>query len=136
MSPKNDLVAGVTIRVMRDCSGSKLCNIFEGRGWYKTSSNVVEPPVNLDTTSQSDTMTHLVNYVSQAIGYLALFMAFIGFFMPFGKLIIVEALAVIQISFFAILQFKSIPPSYFGLKNLIYSNGYNDQNLVSVDISA
>lgn len=78
---------------------------------------------------------HMVNYISQSIGYLALFMAFIGFFMPFGKLIIIEALAVIQISFFGILQFKNIPSSYFGLKNLIYSNGYNDQNLIPADLS-
>jgi hypothetical protein len=55
-------------------------------------------------------------------------MAFFGFFMPFGKLIILESLAVIQISYFGIMQFEKIPPTFIGLKNLIYSNGYNDQN--------
>ncbi len=71
----------------------------------------------------------IVSSIAQAIGFLALFMAFISFFMPFGKLIVIEALAVIQISFFTIMQFKKIPPTFVGFKNLIYSNGYNDQNM-------
>jgi hypothetical protein len=38
---------------------------------------------------------------------------------------------VIQISFFSILQFEKIPPTFVGLKNLIFSNGYNDPNMFS-----
>jgi hypothetical protein len=29
------------------------------------------------------------------------------------------------------MQFQKIPPTFLGFKNLIYSNGYNDQNLFS-----
>lgn len=62
---------------------------------------------------------------------MAVVLAFVGLFIPSGKLIIVEALAVIQISYFSILQFSKIPPTYVGLKNLIISNGFNDQELFS-----
>jgi hypothetical protein len=34
----NVLVAGVTVRLLRYCSGEKLCTMYEGRGWYKTIS--------------------------------------------------------------------------------------------------
>jgi uncharacterized protein YqhQ len=27
------------------------------------------------------------------------------------------------------MQFKKVPPTFIGFKNLIYSNGYNDQNM-------
>jgi hypothetical protein len=36
----NVLVAGVTVKVLRPCSGEKLCTIYEGRGWYKTTSGM------------------------------------------------------------------------------------------------
>ena len=55
---------------------------------------------------------------------------FIGFCLPAGKLVIVEGLAVLQVSYFSILMFKKIPPSYVGFKNLIFTNGYNDLNLI------
>lgn len=72
-----------------------------------------------------------VSLAAQGIGFMALFMAFASFFMPFGKLIVIEALAVIQISYFGIMQFNKIPPTFLGFKNLIYSNGYNDQDMFS-----
>jgi hypothetical protein len=91
-----------------------------------------------------DTVMHLFGYddsmysaqsaisgVSSAIGFLAIVLAILGLCIPSGKLIIVEALAVIQISYFSVLQFQKIPPTYVGLKNLIISNGYNDQSLLS-----
>jgi hypothetical protein len=34
----NVLTAGVTVRLLRYCSGEKLCTLYEGRGWYKTIS--------------------------------------------------------------------------------------------------
>lgn len=67
----------------------------------------------------------IIESISSAIGFIALIMAFMGLSMPFGKLIILEALTVIQVSYFAIFQFEKIPPTFIGLKNLIYTNGYN-----------
>ncbi len=72
----------------------------------------------------------MIGSVSSAVGILAILLAFLGLCIPSGKLIIVEALAVIQISYFSVLQFQKIPPTYAGLKNLIISNGYNDENLI------
>jgi hypothetical protein len=54
----------------------------------------------------------------------------LGLFGPGGKLIVVEALAVIQITYFSILQFQKIPPTFIGFKALIFSNGYNIPNLI------
>jgi hypothetical protein len=71
-----------------------------------------------------------IGSVSSAVGFLALVLAFLGLCIPSGKLIIVEALAVIQISYFSVLQFQKVPQTYVGLRNLIISNGYNDQNLI------
>jgi NADH:ubiquinone oxidoreductase subunit 6 (subunit J) len=33
---------------------------------------------------------------------------------------------VIQLSYFSILQFSKIPPTFIGFRNLILANGYND----------
>jgi hypothetical protein len=38
---------------------------------------------------------------------------------------------VTQIAFFSVFQLKKIPPTFIGLKNLIFSNGYNDGSLLS-----
>jgi hypothetical protein len=53
----------------------------------------------------------------------------VGFVVPSGKLIVVESLAVIQLAFFSVLQFKNIPPTYIGFKKLTLSNGYNIQSV-------
>ena len=73
----------------------------------------------------------LIQSVSTAIGFLALAMVLLGLCFPVGKLIILEALAVVQISFFSVLQFDKIPPTLIGFKGLIISNGYNDPNILS-----
>ncbi len=54
----NVLVAGVTVRVLRFCSGEKLCTIYEGRGWYKTinMSSVVDYNTTVATFTPSSTM--------------------------------------------------------------------------------
>ena len=70
-----------------------------------------------------------VSAMSAFIGYIAMVFAFVGLLSPVGKLIIVEALAVVQLTFFSIIQFRKIPPTFIGLKNLILSSGYNDPNL-------
>jgi hypothetical protein len=72
-----------------------------------------------------------ISGVSSTVGVLAIVLAILGLCIPSGKLIIVEALAVIQISYFSVLQFQKIPPTYAALKNLIISNGYNDQGFLS-----
>lgn len=58
-----------------------------------------------------------------------------GFLFPIGKLIVLECLAVIQLSFFSILQFDKIAPTFIGLKRLIVSSGYNDPN-ISLNLEA
>jgi hypothetical protein len=46
-----------------------------------------------------------ISFIASTIGFISLFLVFFGLFMPFGKLIVLEALAVIQISYFGIMQF-------------------------------
>ncbi len=75
-----------------------------------------------------------VSAMSAVLGYTAMIFAFLGLLCPVGKLIVVEALVVIQLGFFSILQFKKIPPTFIGFKNLIFSNGYNDPNLFNSSI--
>jgi len=71
----------------------------------------------------------LIGSASTGVGILALFMLFLGFCVPAGKLVILEALAVVQITFFSILQFEKAPPTFAGFKNLIFSNGYNSPDI-------
>ncbi len=73
----------------------------------------------------------LIQIFGIVVGGLALFMLLLGFCIPIGKLIILEGLAVVQISYFSLLQFEKVPPTFVGLKNLIFSNGYNDMNMFS-----
>lgn len=72
-----------------------------------------------------------ISGLSNFIGSMSIILAFLGLFIPSGKLIIVEALAVIQISYFSVLQFQKIPPTYTGFKNLVISNGFNDPSFFS-----
>ena len=76
-----------------------------------------------------------VSVMSAFLGYAAMVFAFLGLLSPVGKLIVVEALVVIQLSFFSILQFKKIPPTFIGFRNLVFSNGYNDPNLFESPIT-
>jgi hypothetical protein len=71
----------------------------------------------------------LIKNMSMILGYLSILFIILGFIGPAGKLIVVEALAVIQITYFSILQFDKIPPTFIGFKNLILSNGYNDPDI-------
>ena len=83
--------------------------------------------------SYSQEIYDLVNSLQNLctfIGYLSMIFLFVGFVVPAGKLIVVEALAVIQITFFSVLQFKNIPPTYIGFKELVLSSGCNIPSLV------
>ena len=73
----------------------------------------------------------LIDTLSRIIGVLSLMLAFLGFIVPAGKLIVLEMLAVIQIAYFSLLEFEKIPPTFVGLKSLHMSNGYNDLNMFS-----
>ncbi len=53
----------------------------------------------------------------------------VGFFVPAGKLIVLEALAVVQITYFSILQFDKVSPTFAGFRGLLLSSGYNDPNM-------
>ena len=70
-----------------------------------------------------------VNGLCSAIGFISLFFMILGMIIPFGKLIVIEALAVVQLSFFSVLELKKIPPTLIGFKNLIYSSGLNDNSI-------
>lgn len=72
----------------------------------------------------------LVEAFSNIVGYFAFIMAVLGFIMPVGKLVIVEALAIVQIGYFSIFQFQKVPLTFLPLKNLKISNGYNDLSFV------
>lgn len=67
---------------------------------------------------------------SQYVGFGSLTFLLIGFLSPIGKLIIMECLAVIQISFFSLMQLDLMPITYEELKYLIYSSGYFDLNKI------
>lgn len=71
----------------------------------------------------------LVSTLSLVVGLMALMMLVLGCCVPVGKLIVLECLAVVQISYFSLMQFKKIPPTFIGLKNLMFSNGYNEANM-------
>ena len=70
-----------------------------------------------------------ISTISAFLGYASMIFALLGLMSPVGKLIVVEALVVIQLSFFSILLFRKIPITFIGFRNLIFSNGYNDPNL-------
>jgi hypothetical protein len=72
----------------------------------------------------------LIDAFSNIVGYFAFIMMVLGFIMPVGKLVIVEALAVVQIGYFSIFQFQKVPLTFLPLKNLKMSNGYNDLSFV------
>ena len=72
---------------------------------------------------------NLISTLSLVVGLMALMMLVLGCCVPVGKLIVLECLAVVQLSYFSLMQFKKIPPTFIGLKNLIFSNGYNDASI-------
>lgn len=67
--------------------------------------------------------------LSMALGYVCLAFVFAGLLAPAGKLIVIEALAVVQITFFSVLQFQKIPPTFLSFRHLLLSNGYNQLSL-------
>ena len=71
----------------------------------------------------------LVSTLSLMVGLMALMMLALGCCVPVGKLIVLECLAVVQISYFSLMQFEKIPPTFIGLKNLMFSNGYNNASM-------
>ena len=76
---------------------------------------------------------NIVETLSLIVGITSLIFAFLGFFVPAGKLIVLETLSVVQMGYFSILSFEKIPPSFAGLQSLNVSNGYNNLNLFSSD---
>lgn len=72
----------------------------------------------------------MLEKVSLVVGMLALIMLVLGFCLPIGKLIIIESLAVVQLAYFSVFQFTHIPPTFIPIKNLIYSNGFNEVGIV------
>ena len=72
---------------------------------------------------------NLVSTLSLVVGLMALMMMILGCCVPVGKLIVLECLAVVQLSYFSLMQFKKIPPTFIGLKDLMFSNGYNDASM-------
>lgn len=71
----------------------------------------------------------LVSTLSLVVGLMVLMMLVLGCCVLAGKLIVLECLAVVQISYFSLMQFEKIPPTFIGLKNLMFSNGYNEANM-------
>ncbi len=72
-----------------------------------------------------------VGALATAVGFAVMILAFVGMCMPVGKLIILEALSVVQISYFSLFQFSKLPPTFIGLKSLLFSNGYNSPSIFS-----
>ncbi len=99
-------------------------------------SSEASPVYLFDYSQETYDFQNLVSAVSTGVGFMAFSMLLMGFFVPAGKLIMLEATAVTQIAFFSVLQFPKVPPTFIGLKNLIFSNGYNDGSLLPESVSA
>jgi hypothetical protein len=76
-------------------------------------------------------MQKIIYMLSSVLGYTSFALMFCGLISPVGKLIVVEALAVIQLGFFTVLQFDKIPPTFIGFKHLLSSSGINDIDSVT-----
>lgn len=53
-------MAGVTVKVLRFCSGEKLCTIYEGRGWYKTTNSMTVTNYGTGVASLTPTPTEVL----------------------------------------------------------------------------
>jgi hypothetical protein len=71
-------------------------------------------------------MQRMVASAAMVVGVVAMVLAYVGMCVPAGKLIVLEGLAVVQISYFSLFQFSKLPPTFIGLRNLICSNAYNN----------
>lgn len=91
-----------------------------GNGFYMYDY----PPSAYETQS-------LVHTLSEVVGLISLLFAVLGFLIPSGKLIVLEALAVIQVGYFSLLEFDKIPPTFAGLQSLNPCNGFNDLGLLA-----
>lgn len=76
-------------------------------------------------------MQKTVYTLSEVLGYTSFVFLLLGLVSPVGKIIVVEALAVIQLGFFTVLQFDKIPPTFIGFKCLLPSSGINDIGLAT-----
>lgn len=76
-------------------------------------------------------MKNMVFTLSGVLGYTSFIFLLLGLVCPVGKLVVLEALAVVQLGFFTVLQFDKIPPTFIGFKNLLSSFGLNDLDLTS-----
>jgi hypothetical protein len=56
---------------------------------------------------------------------IAVSMALLGCILPFGKYIMGFTLSVVQIAYFTMISFEKLPLTFYSMKNLKYSNGYN-----------
>lgn len=65
----------------------------------------------------------IIEMLSTIIGYLSLILMIIGLIV--GKLIVIEALAVIQISFMSLITLTNLSPTFSALLPLKLSFGYN-----------
>jgi hypothetical protein len=68
-------------------------------------------------------MAKIIELISSVIGYLSFFLMIVGLFV--GKLIVIEALAVVQISFLSLVTLSNLSPSFCALLPLELSFGYN-----------
>ena len=59
---------------------------------------------------------NLLSTLGKVVGIVTLVMAVLGLFMCSGKVILLEAFAVVQIAFFSLLQYQKVPPSFIGFK--------------------
>jgi hypothetical protein len=59
------------------------------------------------------------------VGIITCILIYLGCFISSGRKSICYILAIVQTSYFTLLQFDQLPLTYLGLKYLKYSNGYN-----------
>lgn len=116
VSPNNTNISSISYLPDQNDAYLKLSSNGNGVDLYGYSSDLYD--------FQSTVQT-----LCSVLSVLSLLMMFAGLCIPVGKLIILEALAVVQLTYFSILMFEKIPPTFIGFKALMISNGYNDQNI-------
>lgn len=66
-----------------------------------------------------------ITTIGTMIGILLFIIVFLGMCSPIGKFIIFQALTVVQMTYFGLIQFEHLPITLEGLKYLAFSNGIN-----------
>jgi hypothetical protein len=119
MDPSQTIIPQINTKTPQPAVFHLIDSRTNGVNLYSYSSNIYE-------------MQKTIYTLSEVLGYTSFAFLLLGLVSPVGKIIVVEALAVIQLGFFTVLQFDKIPPTFIGFKRLLPSSGINDIGLTTM----